>query len=210
MNKIVFSLCTASLLLAKAAAANPKGDDIGKAIATRGKVFAEQVEERRKLTRGKHILTKDTIVTEARSSIKARFVDGTLMSLKPNSSLQINQYIFNKKDGKKNVLKVNLLKGGFKSLTGLINKSNPNATQVDCNVAVIGVRGTWYEVNASPNSGVCGAAVLFGAIDVTDKRTRRRLALKGGQAKNAVFVTKKGIEVTTYKDFKERTKPACN
>jgi hypothetical protein len=62
---------------------------------------------------------------------------------------------------------VSLVRGGFRSITGLIGKTNPDAYQIRTTTATVGIRGTDHEPMVIPE-GVPGMAAL-GAPGFYDK-----------------------------------------
>jgi hypothetical protein len=71
--------------------------------------------------------------------------DEGLIALRPNSRLQIEKYRFaGKTDGSEQGIFA-LLKGGFRSITGLIGRANKDNYKVNTATATIGIRGTDHE-----------------------------------------------------------------
>jgi hypothetical protein len=97
----------------------------------------------RNLIRGSHFFSGDMLKTGTNSTAQVRFSDGTVMALYPNSQVKVNDYSYHQ-NSKSDKSVVSLVKGGFRALTGLISKENPDAYKLQTPVAVIGVRGTNY------------------------------------------------------------------
>lgn len=117
-------------------------DYAGKIIAHSGELFALNPQgQKRSLRRGSSVGTGDTIATKlARAQI--RFSDGSLVALRPNTEFKIEEYHFNgAADGSEKGV-YNLIKGGLRTLTGVIGKSNRQNYQLKTPVATIGIRGT--------------------------------------------------------------------
>jgi len=90
----------------------------------------------------------DSITSGGDGELLVRMTDGTTVAVRPNSVLKVDQYHFEndlKKSGDNNFL-VRLLKGGMRTVTGLIGKRNPKNFKVATPTATIGVRGTDFEV----------------------------------------------------------------
>ena len=68
------------------------------------------------------------------------------MTFRPNTTLFVNEYDFKPK-AKKSVGKLilNLIEGGFRTITGKVAQQNPNNYTINTPVATIGVRGTDYQ-----------------------------------------------------------------
>lgn len=99
----------------------------------------------RTLTRGAEISQGDTVNTQS-GRAQLRFSDGAYMSLQPQTEFKIEQFSFaGKEDGSENIV-MNLLKGGMRTITGLIGRNNRTKYQLKTEVATIGIRGTEYSV----------------------------------------------------------------
>lgn len=131
-------------------------DSIGKVIAVEGQAQANE----RSLTRGAAVFVSDVIKVAGSSKLQIRFTDGGVINLIELSEYRIDSYQFNKtgSDG----YSAELVKGGFRSLTGSIAKSNQDGYSVKTPVSTIGIRGTLFEVNIV--DGVTYHGVEKGAI----------------------------------------------
>ena len=95
--------------------------------------------ESRILAKKDSINTNDTVITAAKSFVVIRMADQTKITLKPESSMLIGE--FDQEKGKE-VAALRLVKGGFRSITGLIGKAKPEAFRLETAVATMGIRGT--------------------------------------------------------------------
>lgn len=85
----------------------------------------------------------DMLVTAKDSYAQVLMNDGTRMTLRPNSDLKIETYRFRQNAPQADNAIFRLLKGGFRTVTGLIGKrGNPDAYQLRAAAATIGIRGT--------------------------------------------------------------------
>ncbi len=100
----------------------------------------------RTLKRGNTVYRDDTIKTGENSRVQIRFIDNALVALNENSELTIKTYIFNGTDSQDNQVLMELVKGGFRTLSGKIGKNNQQAYQVTAPSASIGIRGTSYQL----------------------------------------------------------------
>jgi len=129
----------------------------GKVIMARGDVQAINTSgESRKLKRRDSIFTNEIIKTGDSSKVQIRFIDNALLALKANSELNIKSYIFNQTESGDNQVLLELVAGGFRTLTGQIGKGNKAAYKVDTPVASIGIRGTLYDVQLAVNKIYAG------------------------------------------------------
>lgn len=94
------------------------------------------------------VYLRDTVMTDINSSAEIAFTDNSLMTFRPGTKMYIDQYVYQPDSKKKSAFKfvVNVIEGGFRTITGLIAKDAPDHYQVNTPVATIGVRGTEYEV----------------------------------------------------------------
>jgi hypothetical protein len=128
---------------------------IAQAIWIKGTVTAAQPGgEPRTLTRRSVVYEHDVVSTDKTSSGEIGFTDGSLMSLNPDSAIKIDQYQYTKGGGKDDKAVMNLVKGGFRTITGAIPKENPDGYKMNTPVATIGVRGTEYVTVLSPEKGL--------------------------------------------------------
>jgi hypothetical protein len=105
----------------------------------------------REVVRGGEFLVGDTIDTLG-ARVQLRFLDGANMSLQPATRFRIDDFRFVVQDGKasgddRGIF--SLIKGGFRTITGLIGKQRREQYRVDTAVATIGIRGTDYSAQMS-------------------------------------------------------------
>jgi hypothetical protein len=93
---------------------------------------------------GMAVESGETLVTRD-GRLQVKFTDGGMTSLQPESQFAITDYRF-AGEGKGDESAVfKLIKGGFRTITGLVGKREKSAYRVDSVVATIGVRGTAYQ-----------------------------------------------------------------
>jgi hypothetical protein len=99
----------------------------------------------RPLNKGVEIQSGETINTNT-GRLQLRFTDGAYVSLQPQSEFRIDEYRYNgKTDGSERGF-FSLLKGGLRTITGLVGRTNKKNYQVSTTVATIGIRGTEYTI----------------------------------------------------------------
>jgi hypothetical protein len=99
----------------------------------------------RTLGKGAQIEQGDTVNTNG-GRAQLRFSDGAYVSLQPESQFRIDQYRYDgKQDGNEKGF-FSLLKGGLRTITGLVGRTNKANYQVTTSVATIGIRGTEYTI----------------------------------------------------------------
>lgn len=85
----------------------------------------------------------DLLVTAKDSYAQVVMNDGTKMTMRPNSNLKIETYKFKQNEPQADSAVFRLLKGGFRTVTGLIGKrGNKDAYKLRAATATIGIRGT--------------------------------------------------------------------
>src|SRR5947207_9214467 len=130
------------LLLAAAAAG---AQNAGEVEFSRGVGFAQTPGQTpRTLGKGLPLREGDRLTTSDGGSAIIKLQDGTRMTVRPNSELVLQQYHF-KENAPDNSMLMQLVRGGFRAVTGLISKSSPNAARIQTNTATIGIRGTDFD-----------------------------------------------------------------
>ncbi|MCP3669058.1 MAG: hypothetical protein GY814_01195 [Gammaproteobacteria bacterium] len=119
----------------------------------------------RPLEKGQAIFSGDTIDTK-KSLLQVKFTDGTFMSFNPNSRFQIEEYRFNGKQDGTEKSSYKLLKGGLRTVTGLIGKKNRKAYRLRASVATIGIRGTKFYLEL--DNGLIIYMGEDGALEIND------------------------------------------
>lgn len=119
------------------------------------------------LVKGGAIQAGDTITTGDKGNVQLRFTDGGFISLPANSKFSVNGYVDAQDPGKDQFL-VELLGGGMRAITGLIGKRNPANYKVTTPTAIIGIRGSGFNVAMNAN-GTLSVSTELDAIDVCNK-----------------------------------------
>ncbi len=101
---------------------------------------------RRALAKGSVVMSGDTITTANGSLAHIRFNDGAYVSLKSNSNFRIDEYRYEEEEAEQSRGFFSLLKGGLRTITGLIGKRDNNNYRMSTSVATIGIRGTHYDL----------------------------------------------------------------
>ena len=85
----------------------------------------------------------DTLATQRDSYAQIRFSDGSTATLRPNTTLRIDDYQFDQKVPQSDNLAMSLIKGGLRTVTGLIGKrGNQDAYKIQTSTATVGIRGS--------------------------------------------------------------------
>lgn len=95
--------------------------------------------------KGDAINEGDTILTGSVASAQLKMSDDGILAIRPDSELKLDIYRFiGKQDGTENAV-MSLLRGGFRTITGLIGRTNKDNYRVRAGTATIGIRGTDHE-----------------------------------------------------------------
>ena len=99
----------------------------------------------REAKKGDPLNEGDTILTGNQASAQLKMSDGGILAVRPQTELRLDRYKFSsKEDGTENAL-MSLLKGGFRTITGIIGRTNKDNYKVSTPTATIGIRGTDHE-----------------------------------------------------------------
>jgi hypothetical protein len=94
----------------------------------------------------------DTLSTERDSYGQIRFSDGGQITLKPNTTIQLQSFRFSEDKPQENSFVFGLLKGGLRAITGLVGKFNPGGYRLTTETSTVGIRGTTFGVDDCVNS----------------------------------------------------------
>ena len=170
----------------------------GQVEFSRGVGFAQSPGQTpRTLGKGLSLKEGDKLTTSEGAYAIVKLEDGTQMTIRPNSEMLIQQYQY-KDAATDNNMVLQLLKGGFRAITGLINKNSPTAAKVVTPTSTIGIRGTDFDARlcrtdcqnessklaeAPRVNAVLASAKLVtleGAARVVDGTGNRRIVVEGG------------------------------
>lgn len=122
---------------------------IGLVVWVKGAVKAALPNQQpRSLSRRSPIYVQDTIMTATAGTGEVVFTDNSIVSLSADTTFKIDEYKFGKDvpPGKSKYV-ASLVKGGFRTITGLIPKDNSDNYAVNTPVATIGIRTTDYRAS---------------------------------------------------------------
>jgi hypothetical protein len=99
----------------------------------------------RTLARGSPVEEGETVATNG-GRAQLRFTDGAYVSLQPQSAFRIDEYRYDgRSDGNEKEF-FSLLKGGVRTITGLVGRTNKQTYRIQTSVATIGIHGTEYTI----------------------------------------------------------------
>ena len=118
----------------------------------------------------------DLLVTAENTFARVRFTDGAEVVLRAGSQLKIEAYRYDESKPEGDGFFVSLLKGGMRSVTGLLARRNPGKASYITPTATIGIRGTHFGALLC-NDDCAGVPTPSGAppanglhVDVADGR----------------------------------------
>jgi hypothetical protein len=140
-NTIQAAFGVAMLLLAGVAAANE-----GRLVFIDGAVRivrANAAPVEAKL--GDTVASGASVVTGA-GRAHLRFADGALMSLQPNTTFVVDNYVFNGQNDGSERFVGSLIRGGLRMVTGLVGRRDARLFRMEGVVATVGIRGTAFKM----------------------------------------------------------------
>jgi len=142
INKIRFLTFLVLMLTASIVFA---AEPVAKVIKVTGDVYAVPGEgDKRVLSRGADVYEKDSVVTSALGLVSLRFNDGTLIELAPETEYAIHTYAYNEAKPKDDKFESEIIKGGFRAITGKIGDRNPTAFSATARMTTLSIRGTAF------------------------------------------------------------------
>lgn len=121
--------------------------DVGQIKNAKGAVHIEREGQKLPATVGTKLRQSDTVVTGADGAVGITFVDNSLLSAGPNSSLAIDRYAFDPTTHA-GAFDSSLSRGTLSIVSGKIARQTPGAMTVKTPAAILGVRSTEFVVRA--------------------------------------------------------------
>lgn len=140
------------------------------------------------LSQKSEVQNGDILNTERDSYAQIRFEDGAQMTMKPNTSIKIDNIRFAEDKPQEDSFVFGLLKGGLRAVTGLVGKRSKDKYQVGTATATIGIRGTTFAAEdcVSNRDGECRRLDPAVYVTVSDgevvlKNTQGEVGIAAGQ-----------------------------
>jgi len=140
LQTCTLALCSACLI----APASALAQAAGRVLMTAGETSAVRDGKVVPLTFGSSIEARDTLQTGPRSNLQVRLTDESILSLREQSQMRLEEYRFSGKDDAQDAAVFRLVKGAFRTVTGLIGRRDNSRYAVRTPSATIGIRGTMY------------------------------------------------------------------
>jgi hypothetical protein len=150
LTSSLISIAALTLLLAPLASAAEVAGKIG---YMSGSLIAKRADGTVKIMGPKsEVLAGDDLETSKDSYAQVLMNDGAQMTIRPNSNLKIEAYKFNKDAPQNDNAVFRLLRGGFRTVSGLIGtRGNSDAYKLKAMTATIGIRGTDFTTRLCAN-----------------------------------------------------------
>ena len=101
---------------------------------------------------GSQVRVHDRIVTSTNGHVHIRFVDDALLSVRPDSRLEITRYDYDPVRPALSAVKFDLIEGVTRAISGKAAKAARQRFRLNTPIAAIGVRGTDFTVSAKAGS----------------------------------------------------------
>lgn len=119
------------------------GDTVAQITHLSGVLTAKQADgNTRMLSVKSPVREGDVLSTQAEAYARLKFIDHSEMVLRPNSVLKISEFTFREPDPKGDKVRLEMLKGGFRAVSGMVGKRSRESVSFSLPTATIGIRGT--------------------------------------------------------------------
>lgn len=129
--------------IALGAASAHAQQEAGRASSVNGVVSVQRADGSMGImAKGSAVRPGDTVVTQPDSRAVIDLRDGAKLTVRPGTELKIEGYRYAEAAPDNDSTILRLLKGGLRTITGLLGKRQPSAFQLNTGTATIGIRGT--------------------------------------------------------------------
>jgi len=150
------SLIFAGFAAAWVAPAAAQSSQIGTVTHLSGVLVAKKADGATRLLGVQSAVAEgETLITEQATYARVKFADDAELVLRPSSQLKIESYRFANAQPEKDSMLLSLLKGGLRSVTGLIGKRSRDNVKFSTSTSTIGIRGTNFGMLLCQND--CGS-----------------------------------------------------
>lgn len=140
------------------------GQVAGTVMQLSGPLMAKKADGKVKILAVKSEVEQgDTLLTEKETYALIKLIDNSEITLKPNTSFVIEQFSYTAEQPDDDHAIFSLLKGGLRSVTGLLGKRNKERFEMKTPAATIGIRGTTFVASyVAPSASALPTAPLPG------------------------------------------------
>lgn len=111
------------------------------------------------------VVAGESIVTGTNGHVHIRFIDDAFVSVRPNSRLVVEQYVYDPLSPANNRVRFMLAEGVARLITGKAGQAAKDNFRLNTPVAAIGIRGTDFQVQAK--DALTRVAVQQGAVVIS-------------------------------------------
>jgi len=150
---------------------------IGEIFYTEGRVQVKRNAVQKDVGKGYALEVGDVVLTGASSQVRMRLQDDSYIALPDNSTFKIDEFSVSQSGRKRKPSSAvfSLLRGGLRTVSGLVGSWSKDTYKVNTPVVTMGIRGTEYSViyckndcpAEVPNGGYL--EVLTGTVNATNK-----------------------------------------
>ena len=120
------------------------------------------------LTQKSTVDAGDTLVSEKDTYASVKFVDNSEITLRPNTQFKIENFSYDAVKPEQDNALFSLIKGGLRSITGLLGKRNKARFSLSTPTATIGIRGTTFIAEYLPPTNAQVAAYQAASLAALD------------------------------------------
>jgi len=133
----------------------------------------------------------DIVESQTNTYARIKFIDGSEITLAPNTEFKIENYSFDKDKPKEDQSVFSLIKGTLRSITGSLGKRSIDRYQLNTPAATIGIRGTNYIARYVPKEEAAESET-DDKIVKEDKCGKRHSALTVEVVVGSIYLTNDG------------------
>ena len=143
------SIGVAAFVLGFATPALAQTESAGRIKSVSGGAFVVRQGTAIPAQAGQAVLEADQLKTNADGYIGLTLKDDTLLSLGPNSEVQIDHFVFSPGEGRLGFA-LRIARGLVAYVSGRIAKLSPDAVRLETPSGIVGVRGTRLAIRVTP------------------------------------------------------------
>ncbi len=142
---LVWILLCALFAVGMLSAGSVYAQTVGKVIDLSGPLLARKSGGVVKvLTQTSVVEQGDLLESEKNTYARIKFIDNSEITLRPNTQFRIENFSFDEARPENDSSVFGLIKGGLRSITGLLGKRNKEKYKLNTPAATIGIRGTTF------------------------------------------------------------------
>ena len=142
---------------------------VGRVLIALGDVSVVRGGRESMLATGQALFAGDTVRLGETSNAQLEFTDNGIVALRPKTQFRIDEYVFDRNNDLLSKAVFSLVRGGLRTITGLIGTNRRDAYRVRAPSATVGIRGTHYTLvvcqqDCNNNDGSLAADGTYGGV----------------------------------------------